>query len=877
MRLPGILYFFIFFFSFFPSFQAGAQESEEKQDSLVRLIRAEKLKQLESDGMLYRKAEGSVAFLHNDTYLLCDTAVWNVDRRIIDAIGNVKIIQERTELQSDKMKYYIDRDLAEFRGVLVQLQDKDKNTLRTMHLDYNTKDSVAVFRDGGSMRDKDGQIIESNNGTYDSKIKTFTFIQDVNMFSDSIFVVTSRLKYESDRNMAYFGRGTNAWKDDNMLSSDNGWYDRNREVFLFTENVHLMSEVQEGWCDSLYFYRVSSDVNMLGNAQLIDTTRNVSAVAGSILYNDSESKVTLTRKPAVIAETLQDNIRDTVYLGADTLIYLSMRKCDIDSAMLDDAALRIANLNIDPVSEFRKKAAQEAAAKAEEAAKNDPNNPKYYQKPPGKPKNDTRKTDSKPAPASGGTVPAVTDSLAANISSQPLNTDSLSFKSDSLGIYSDSLADSLSLVDSLSLADSLAVPIEPDTSKLGFVTAVGNVKLYKSDMQAVCDSLLYSDLDSLARMFKEPVIWNEINRQYAADSITIVVKNNTMEKASLMSNAFIIIQEDTSHFDQIRSTEMMAYFDDQVQLKRFDALGEASALFYIEEQDVLATVNRKESKMLSATFKDGAMHRIYYYDTIKSDAFPIVQMTPEDQKFKGFNWIPERRPADRNAVTPLQVRASQRKKYSSVPKAEYVNTDHYFPGYMEEIYRQIEERDSLRAVRERERIEAERLAEIEKERIADSLAVADSLVKADSLAAIQPLADSTAVDSISVQVISDTVSVADSSPVLDKKAEKQRKKELRERKRQEKIARKEARWKALDEAELTRKQQKKARLQEKINERISKQIKDAEEQALKDAALLEKYKEKYRKKLERKKKLPENSVVPENIIVGETVTEPQTD
>ena len=90
---------------------------------------------------------------------------------------------------------------------------------------------------GGSMRDKDGQIIESRNGTYDSKIKIFTFENDVNMFTDSIFVKTRRLEYESDLNLARFGAGTNAWQDDNMLSSEKGWYDRNREVFLFHDDV----------------------------------------------------------------------------------------------------------------------------------------------------------------------------------------------------------------------------------------------------------------------------------------------------------------------------------------------------------------------------------------------------------------------------------------------------------------------------------------------------------------------------------------------------------------------------------------------------------------------------------------------------------------
>ena len=167
------------------SLRVSAQEQQEPEDSLVRLLSGKSAQLLEIDGMSYRKIVGPARFFHNNTYLICDTALWNVDTRVIDAIGNVQIIQDQTELQSEKMKYYIDTDLAEFRGDVVQLQDKDNNTLRTKFLDYNTKDSVAVFFRGGSMRDKDGQIIESQTGTYDSKIKTFDFATDVNMFTDS--------------------------------------------------------------------------------------------------------------------------------------------------------------------------------------------------------------------------------------------------------------------------------------------------------------------------------------------------------------------------------------------------------------------------------------------------------------------------------------------------------------------------------------------------------------------------------------------------------------------------------------------------------------------------------------------------------------------
>ena len=324
---------------------SAQRQDQEQKDSLIWLMSAKSAKLVDVEGGRYRKVVGPARFLHNGTYLICDTALWNLETKVIDAWGNVSILQEETVLTSDNLKYLVDDHLAQFRGSFVQLTDKDHNTLRTRHLDYNTQDSVAVFMNGGSMRDKDGQIIESRNGTYDSKVKKFTFQNDVNMFTDSIFVKTRELVYESDRNLATFGFATDAWQEENMLSSNRGWYDRSNELFFFADDVHVMSQDQEGWCDSLYFYRNTANVEMLGNAQVSDTTRNVFSLAGRIEYVDSLSKVTMTRKPAVITQTEeQDGSIDTVYLGADKLVYYTIKSGDTLS--------RIASRNNTTVSEL---------------------------------------------------------------------------------------------------------------------------------------------------------------------------------------------------------------------------------------------------------------------------------------------------------------------------------------------------------------------------------------------------------------------------------------------------------------------------------------------------------------------------------------------
>ena len=136
--------------SFFWAMLPALAQEQADTDSLVRLMSAQSVHIVEKEGEKVREVFGPARFLHNDTYLVCDTAIWHVETAIINAFGNVQILQDETVLSSDQLDYYVDEDRAEFRGTLVQLQDKQNNTLRTRFLDYNTKDSVAVFKGGAS-------------------------------------------------------------------------------------------------------------------------------------------------------------------------------------------------------------------------------------------------------------------------------------------------------------------------------------------------------------------------------------------------------------------------------------------------------------------------------------------------------------------------------------------------------------------------------------------------------------------------------------------------------------------------------------------------------------------------------------------------------
>ena len=304
------------------------------------------------------------------------------------------------------------------------------------------------------------------------------------------------------------------------------------------------------------------------------------------------------------------------------------------------------------------------------------------------------------------------------------------------------------------------------------------------------------------------------------------------------------------------------------------------------ENDALATVNKADSKMLSATFKEGELQRVYYFEDAKNDGYPVVQLSKEDMYLKGFKWQEERRPADRNAVTPLSLRPSQRLKYAARPRAKFTQTDKYFPGYMGDIYRQIHVRDSLRLIRQQE-------AELAKQNEVDSVTVSikeddkliefkDSLLKSD-------LPDNSLIARVDTSAVADSVSVSDSvsvavdslaaETVVEQKSQKQLKQEAREAAKKARREAQEARWAEKEKKFAAKQKAKEEKALAKAREKKRKALEAMAKQADRDAAVFEKYKKKYEaqrdkqnaKKAQKNQKQSQNSRLNEDDLIVDQI------
>lgn len=308
-----------------------------------------------------------------------------------------------------------------------------------------------------------------------------------------------------------------------------------------------------------------------------------------------------------------------------------------------------------------------------------------------------------------------------------------------------------------SLADTVAVR---DTTPIRYIHAWNNVKMYRSDVQAACDSMVFCELDSIARLFGRPILWNEVRNQLTAEDMQLLFRNGNFDRGSMITDAWIISEQDSIHYNQIKSTEMLGWFRDN-KIYRFDALGGVTAIFYMVDEDVVTTINLKEAKSMTAALKDGTAQRLLYMESIKSDAYPVGDLELSKQKLKGFEWRADERPTRRESITDRQMRESERSKYVDLKKPLYRQTNKFFDGYMYELFEQINARKRAELERrERERDSLARAAAL------DSLAaleIPDGVARHDDEEEVQPLIDSVGVqpliDSVGVQPLVDSIGV----------------------------------------------------------------------------------------------------------------------
>ena len=209
-------------------------------------------------------------------------------------------------------------------------------------------------------------------------------------------------------------------------------------------------------------------------------------------------------------------------------------------------------------------------------------------------------------------------------------------------------------------ADTLQMEtVDPDTRE---VKAFHGVRFFRSDLQGVCDSMLFNTRDSVLYLFTEPVFWNEQYQLYG-DTILIYLNDSTIDFAHVRQFAFAIQQVDSVSFNQLKGTDLKAYFDGK-SVRQIDVSGNAESIFYpLENDGSMVGMNQTQSGYLSIWVKENKLERLKIWPNPEGTMTPIPDLRPEQKLLKDFYWFDYLRPQDKDDIYQVKKR-----KVQDVPK-----------------------------------------------------------------------------------------------------------------------------------------------------------------------------------------------------------------
>ncbi|MGB1247967.1 MAG: OstA-like protein [Chitinophagales bacterium] len=177
--------------------------------------------------------------------------------------------------------------------------------------------------------------------------------------------------------------------------------------------------------------------------------------------------------------------------------------------------------------------------------------------------------------------------------------------------------------------------------------AFHSVRIFKSDMQGVCDSLYFSFADSLFRMYDNPIVWNEQN-EMKGDTMFIQLKNEEIDHLVCRENSFIVSQAAGKLFDQVKGKYITGYFANSELQKVFVNKNAHSLYFGKNDADEFVGGNDAKSSTMWVYMEEQEISRISFIETPEAIFTPMSQMGQSQLYLDGFSWSPTVRPVSKD-------------------------------------------------------------------------------------------------------------------------------------------------------------------------------------------------------------------------------------
>ncbi len=290
----------------------GFGASAQKKTKQITIKNADKGIVKRSSGK--NRLLGNVIFEHEGALMYCDSAwLFSADNRI-QAFENVRINQGDTLfLWGDYLEYSGNTRLAKVTGEEVRLRDS-KMELVTDRLDYDRNTDLAYYFTGGVITSDENELT-SKQGFYNSKSKLFNFKDSVVLVNPKYVIESDTLLYNSNSRFAFFHGSTTITSDSSFIYCENGVYNTVKDIAQFEKNAYLYDKNKYLTGDSLYYEKKTEFGEAFNNVLVHDTVDNYTITGGYGQFTGAKDSTFVTLDP--IYSVKQEE--DTLHIHGDTL------------------------------------------------------------------------------------------------------------------------------------------------------------------------------------------------------------------------------------------------------------------------------------------------------------------------------------------------------------------------------------------------------------------------------------------------------------------------------------------------------------------------------------------------------------------------------
>jgi lipopolysaccharide export system protein LptA len=185
-------------------------------------------------------------------------------------------------------------------------------------------------------------------------------------------------------------------------------------------------------------------------------------------------------------------------------------------------------------------------------------------------------------------------------------------------------------------------PVLPDS--ISFFTGYHHVRIYSDSIQAVSDSMYFSGVDSVFKLMKSPICWNE-NNQLSGDTMWLFTKNSKPERLQIFNQAMLIQKTNAGVFNQVSGKTLNAEFQDSnIEFARIKGQPAESIYYPEDENQRLIGMNYCEGEALDVFFNKNQIQKIKYIQDVKGTLYPMNMIPPGKNKLNNATWTDENRP-----------------------------------------------------------------------------------------------------------------------------------------------------------------------------------------------------------------------------------------